>query len=287
MIERIYIPTYRRTDKQLTYDNFPDHWRDKIYLVVAQDEYDILSENYQCLVCPVQGKPKEGQDPTKFGLSPTREWIAKHAGSIKYAVLDDDIESFLYTPRPSEKSEYPSSNCSIGMRKIREGFEGEFDKMMQQMSDLLDEYVTCSLEVTWCPPMEKDLNICWRQTTNHFYNGAILPVDDIDFTSLRCAQDYYILLQLLTMGYKNAVNLRYRVNVAATQTKGGCGEYRSLEVHNEAMRMLQEKFPDFVTLKEKVTKSGEWAGLTKVGANIQWKKAWESSQIATLEDLFG
>lgn len=290
MIERIYIPTYRRINKQTTYDNLPKHWQEKTVLVVCQDEYDELSKKYNCVVCPCQGKEPPGEDPLKYGLSPTRLWIAKHAGQIKYGVLDDDIMEFVYTRRPSEPDSHKLTNTVFSIKRLTEGYEHVFDEMMKTLDEWLDEFVTVGLEVTWNPPFDTDYKDCWRQTTNHFFNGKTLPVDDIDFTSLKCAQDYYILLQLLTKGYKNRVSMRYRVRPALTQASGGCAEYRTFDVHNNAMKQLRDAFPEFVKLKEKIAKNGKWGGAPKLAANIQWKKAWKSSQEekhATLENLFG
>jgi len=291
MIERIYIPTYRRVGKQLTYENLLSHWQEKAVLVVCHDEYDELSKDYECVVCPHQGKPPENaEDPTYYGLSPTRKWIAEHAGKIKYAVFDDDICEFVYTRRPSEPESHEFTNTVFSMKNMKEGYEHVFDEMMVTIDKWLDEFATVGLEVTWNPPFDDDYKECWRQTTNHFFNGALMPMNELDFTSLRCAQDYYLLLQLLTKGYKNRVSMRYRVRPDLTQAPGGCEEYRTLEVHNNAMIQLRDAFPEFVKLKEKVAKSGEWGGKPKLAANIQWKKAWKSSQEekhATLQDLFG
>ena len=65
MIDVIYIPTYGRVGQQKTYDNLPDKWKEKTYLVVSPDE---IHSGYQTISCPIQGK----------GIAPVRKWIAEH-----------------------------------------------------------------------------------------------------------------------------------------------------------------------------------------------------------------
>jgi hypothetical protein len=89
------------------------------------------------------------------------------------------------------------------------------------------------------------------------------------------------------MGYQNRVSLKYRINPGTTQAKGGCSTQRTLDVHNKSLEQLQNKFPQFVQLREKVAKnSGEWSGQTKKACTISWKKAYQSSQINSLEQFF-
>jgi hypothetical protein len=287
MIDQIFIPTYRRTAKQKTFDNLPKKYQDISVLVVAEDEKDILGKNYPVIVCPCQGKGPEGSDPLDYGLSPTRKWIAYHVDpTYKYAVFDDDLGEFVYTLRDSERKTRGETLVNTPINY--EGSE-RFDEAMETMSNLLDEYVTTGFEVTWNPPFETDFGICWRQTTNHFYNAKTFPKEKIDFTGLKCAQDYYILLQLLTQGYQNAVSFRYRVRPELTSADGGCQEYRTIQVHNESMEKLKEAFPDFVTIRTKQQKNGKWKGMDKHAATIQWKKAYASSQKEkenTLDGLF-
>ena len=52
MIDVIYIPTYGRVGQQKTYDNLPDKWKEKTYLVVSPDE---IHSGYQTISCPIQG----------------------------------------------------------------------------------------------------------------------------------------------------------------------------------------------------------------------------------------
>ena len=88
MINVIYIPTYDRVGKQITFDNLPNKWKEKAVLVVSPNE---VHKEYPTLSCPEQGN----------GIAPVREWISEHGQGKRYAVFDDDIQ-FVYTRRKDE-----------------------------------------------------------------------------------------------------------------------------------------------------------------------------------------
>ena len=278
MIDAIFIPTYRRT-KQYSYNNFPKDWQKKTLLVVdEQDSEKLGGMGYNTLVCDCQGK----------GTAIVREWIAKYARKNKikkYGVWDDDVYNACYTRLATEKDKYPLWNTKLT--------EPQWHEMFALMDEWLDEFVTCGLEVCWNPPLEKMFHQNFRQTVTHFYNDEMLPLDKLNFTDIYAAEDYNIILQLLTMGYQNRVSLRYRTRPIPTQQQVGdfIRTDRSIEVHNQSMEQLKAKFPDFVKLYEKVTKEGvgKWGGKPKLAAEIFWKKAYQSSQkvpTQTLEEFF-
>ena len=171
------------------------------------------------------------------------------------------------------------------MIKIPKQFVEKYNSGKPQ---LLWEFIVADLETPVSALLkltrDKDYKVNSRICGNVFYDGTKLPIDKIDWTGLKIAEDYYVTLQLLTMGYQNKISLKYRVDPHETQSKGGCSTFRSLDVHNDAMKQLQQKFPSFVKLKEKVAKnSGEWSNKVKLAAVIQWKKAYQSSQVNTLD----
>ena len=96
------------------------------------------------------------------------------------------------------------------------------------------------------------------------------------------AEDFYVNLQLLTKGKKNRVIYKYTTDPGNSNADGGCSTYRDIEFHNRACNKLAEKFPDYVTVKMKVLKTGPWKGLEKASLNCRWKDAYKSSQIATI-----
>lgn len=262
-ISKLYIPTYNRVGSQACFDSLPSKWQDKTVLVVHPEE---IHDGYPTLSCPVQGT----------GIAPVRQWISEYAEGTCYGVIDDDCV-FQYTRRENEDgpSNRPLTN-------------DEFDDMIDLFNSWMDAGFTfVGSDAAWNPPTrDKDYRTNSRLSGNVFYSEK-LPVADIDWLSLPISEDYYVALQLLTMGYQNRVSLKYRINPGTTQAKGGCSTQRTLDIHNKSLEQLREKFPQFVQLREKIAKSsGEWSGKPKLACTISWKKAYASSQIGNLDSFF-
>ena len=85
MIEKIYIPTVRRADNQITYNNLPDNLKERVVMVVEPKDRHLY--NYPCEYLEIPEKIVG----TWTQLAETRLFIHKHAGEIKYCMADDDI----------------------------------------------------------------------------------------------------------------------------------------------------------------------------------------------------
>ena len=90
---------------------------------------------------------------------------------------------------------------------------------------------------------------------------------------------------MLTQGFANRITTRYRVSISATNAKGGCSEYRTVELSNRVHRQLAEMYPDYVALKTKVLANGPWKGEERVTCFIQWAKAYKDAIKAKYANL--
>jgi len=126
MIERIYIPTIRRPNNQVTYDNLPKAWQEKVIMVVEPGERE--SYDYPCgfLELPEEIVGSWTQ------LAETRKLIHLHAGDIKYAMVDDDCQ--LVT----RNSKYWSAQSNMEKSK-RTSTEEEINRLFDSASKWLDE----------------------------------------------------------------------------------------------------------------------------------------------------
>ena len=103
MIDKIYIPTYHRSEEQITYDNLPKEYQKKVVMVVQEQEKDLY--NYDCDFLYV---------PNDIGIAKTREIISREAGKTRYSVFDDDV---TFIRRNEKYFERKRSDVNTGLEK--------------------------------------------------------------------------------------------------------------------------------------------------------------------------
>jgi hypothetical protein len=98
---------------------------------------------------------------------------------------------------------------------------------------------------------------------------------DCRFDRVPCKQDFDMTLQLLRKGLPNAVIYEFAQDqVRQSNAPGGCANYRTEEMVEEAARELQRLHPKFVKLVEKT--NNNWKGFEKesrLEVKIAWKQA--------------
>lgn len=253
----IIIPTLARCDNQVTLANIPESFHHTVTLVVQEHEYDYMRNKYTS--CSVWKLPSG----TK-GIAKTRKEIGKNWKGKRIFVMDDDLK-------------FVQIDSSL---KGKPATEQQFKEALLKIEKFMDDgFVHGGLSTHNTPPQENEFSYNTRVYTNVFYSDKFDPesVDWGDAYELM-PEDFYLTLQLLTTGFKNVVFNHFRVNPSATNAKGGCETFRTIENHNRGQEILAEKFPKFVEVYEKEQTSGPWKGLKKKALKIKWKQAYESSQ---------
>tara|TARA_A100001011_G_scaffold384149_1_gene456383 strand:+ start:2782 stop:3600 length:819 start_codon:yes stop_codon:yes gene_type:complete len=270
MIE-IIIPTFKRLDCQITLSNIPDSLLQNVTLVVQPQE-EVRAKKIHDKIFVVSG------DDIGFAKTIrdiTYEFAVERQS--RFWILDDDLKFIRH---------YETNDGKLKKEPMTEDdFAEVLDRTEMWMND---GFSHGAFGTTWNNPLGKFPYVeNSRIMTNKYYDGKVLSKiwKDIDWNGCCGAEDFYVNLQLLTKGYPNRVWYKYVAAPSDTNTVGGCSEYRDIDYHNKSMRNLQSKFPNYVSLKEKKQKSGPWKDMTKLSATISWKKAYESSQINTLEEF--
>ena len=81
MIDKIYIPTLGRADRQITYNNLPDFLKERTVLVVEPREKELYKD-----------KPILVLDKDKQGIGYARKFIWEEAQGTTHIVADDDLQ---------------------------------------------------------------------------------------------------------------------------------------------------------------------------------------------------
>ena len=274
MIEKLYIPTLGRVSNQKSYDGLPDKWKRKTYLVVQDQEYDEYEGFYNVIRLPKRLSGEYGRCSNAKAFI-----ITELDNDCMYGILDDDL-SYVYTELPSSKNR--PSNRPLS--------DEEFDYIFEEMipSWMNDGYIHIGQESTINIPRERDFQDNFRISQAVYYDGRNLDHSIVDWWRTETAEDFDCNLQLLRQGYPNRVSARYRIATSTTQAPGGCSLNRTVHIHNDAMRRLAENHKPFVTLYEKDNLMHPDDTVKKLGAKIQWKNAFKSSQgsISSLESFF-
>ena len=101
MIDRIYIPTLGRVDKQITWESLPDFLKEITVLVVQPKEKDLHGDK-PILVLP----------DNDIGICKTRKFIYEYANSRnqRYGVFDDDLTFLKRRPKGNRPVKVEMSN---------------------------------------------------------------------------------------------------------------------------------------------------------------------------------
>jgi hypothetical protein len=188
MIERIYIPTVRRADNQITFNNLPKELQERVVMVVEPGERHLYDYPCEYLEIP------EKLVGTWTQLAETRLFIHKHAGAIKYCVADDDIK----IRRRNAKYWTGQSNME---KSKRDATAEEMLDMYETVDKWFDERAigVVGLSDAGTPPASNEYEDTKDVYSYVFYDGRMLSevINDMDICSLRIAEDVLFLYEVL------------------------------------------------------------------------------------------
>lgn len=253
----IYIPTYRRIDRQLTWNNLPDFLKKRVVFVLARDEVLPFKTIYpgarDYLDCSIQG--------TSIGR--VRKWIMTHADETDEALimLDDDVDFKAY-------------NSLSG--KFEKAGDDEFKQYFSWLQLFPEDVFMQSLGTTYFNTGSRT----WEDNrSNHisfWINRELCRQNGIFFdVSLPSLEDVDFTLSGLSKGFRTRSCMHF-CGVMGTIAKGGISTdaYRG-DKHKKACEKLVERYPDFVRLRTNKALVHLKNFGTEVDITVQWKKAYK------------
>lgn len=258
----IYICTYGRPNRQITYDNLPKSIQKKVWFVVQKREAHRWAPDRNLVVLPdrIQNLPD------------TREWLKILNGdSNKFVMMDDDLVfAIRRTDDPTKFNSYPSVL--------------DFELLFSRIESNLDTYAHVGVSGReGGNRFVADYKTVGRMMRVLAYRRDILLQENIKMNRLPDVEDFDVTLQLLRLEYPNLIINWMVQNQSGSDARGGCSEYRTPETHDRDCKLLAEFHPGFVSVVKKVTKTA-WGGGERTDVRIQWRKAFESAGAIRLLD---
>jgi len=285
MIEKIYIPTVRRADNQISFLNLPDELKKKVIMVIDPNEKHLYNYDCEYLCIP------EKLVGTWTQLSETRLFIHKHAGNIKYAVIDDDV----IIKKRNQK--YFTDGVSDMEMSKRNATPEEIIRMYNLIDEWLDEETIgiAGLSDPGIPPGDKRYLDTVNLFTYVFYDGRKISkiIDDMNITSTRIAEDIIFMFEAFSRGINSRKSIEFMYDnrsmvdkdlhdtrIVWTEMFKDKEEpknfYQSEEHHNVILE-LQKRYPYAIDIFEK---DG------KIKYRYRVKEVYKRSQISNSVEEF-
>lgn len=257
---RIAIPTRGRSDlipdrrgiwKYLSYRNTNTPL--KIY--IREEEYG----NYER---HLYTKDIESV-PNDFKIHQKREYLIQHAIKDKVEflfVIDDDV-SFLI--RDNTTAKYKLVDCTSN-----DDYNNHFNTILQECFYFSSEEFPCMGFAHRAFINAKKYYFEKNSPILQFvcYHIPTLQKEDIhvDDSDLIIREDQYVQLQIINKGYRTLTSVRYITQPFESNYRGGCSNYRTEKMEDKAVKLLQEMFPNMISLrynnKGRISTLIDWKG---------------------------
>lgn len=249
---RICIPTYKRTNNQITLELIPKELIKNTTLVCNKFEEEELKQ-YGVNILSVPDEIK--------GIGKVRQFVIENIKEKYVWFIDDDLNFLRREPN------------SIKLKKIK---DSDFIDLYNWNKEQLEKgfgIVGCSAQ-GGNNRFEGKFTYFSRIFSVYALNTKILNKHNIKFSEMEVMEDFNVVLDLLRFGYKSIINTEFAHNQKASNQSGGCSESgRTLEVQKKSALYLAQKHKPFVKVVKK--KSKNWIGMEeRYDVRIYWKKAF-------------
>jgi hypothetical protein len=250
----IFIPTFNRSENQVTWNNLPPVIANQTQLVVQSGDYNKNHPAYNRYGAKLYILP-----PHITNIGQTRQWLITHHGS-HILMLDDDLDFAVRRTDDPTKFRPATSTDVIQMINVIQSCLEEGVPLVGVSSREGGNYDTSQFKTAT------------RQLRVHGVNTTFFREKNIRYDRIPFMEDFDATLQVLEAGYTNRVLNGWVHNQrGGSNAKGGCSTTRTLEAHNEAAIELKKLHPKFIRLVDK--DSGNWGG-SRIDVHVSWKKAY-------------
>lgn len=264
----IYIPTYRRTHRQRTWQFLSPYWRERTTFVCDEEDARILSEQEQGTAGFWISKAKT--------IAKKRAEIMKKSPHRHILMLDDDLRFCKRT--------YESPEHRVNLRqghakrqsysfKLPNATPKQVDRALLKFEAKLESGNYAHLGFGARQGNNTLPDYGWRKNARMIYAlgydlKVVRKVCELGRIETREDMDY--TLQLLRAGYRNAINVEMVVDQYYNAV-GGARDQRSVESGNADAEKLAKLHPGLVKVVERAYKQS----IPRKEVVVSWRKAYK------------
>jgi hypothetical protein len=281
MTIKIYIPTFRRVDSQITFNSLPDKYKENAILVVQEHERPQHNLDVEYLIVD-----------DDIGIAKTRKKIIDHAGKSRFFIFDDDVQFYRRNIKYLMKENWELDLFDSDMEDHglpqkhtkRPMTVGDFDEMLEIFNTWMDteNIIQIGYRSAMLPPSWHLYTDFTDVYTGYMINGAEVSkfADEIDWTFVEVGEDSMMSLEFLLRGYKIRRSELFCIQPKWWQ-EGGCSEFRDAKFHNKEHKKLMDKYPKYVYFKKEIERPN--IGMIK-DYRYRWKEAYRSHYIEQISE---
>lgn len=271
----LFIPTRGRVGQDHSFQRLPKEWAKRATVVCPDNELEEHEKYYRDKKSPiVPGFLTLPYELAKNGVAASRQYILDYClcERIQCCIMMDDDTLFYVRKQIGDwhlrytSPEEVGNLLSMLVSWIEHGFAHVGVSVRQGNNTVQEEVVFAA-----------------RMFNLYAHNTSTLKLHKLRWDEVRLMEDFNMILQLLALGYPNAVSYNYAWGQSTSNAPGGCSIYRTPELQKETAEYLAKKFPGIVSVVEKETKTG-WEGMqnrdgktVRHDVRIAWKKALQQS----------
>lgn len=271
----LYVPTYRRTDRDMTLQQIPFRWLGRTVIVCGPGEGDFYADRYRT------ARIVESKLET---IAAKRAWIFKDAHKQKHEkimVFDDDLIFFVRRLNHKAYAGFDQGDGKLwgtlvdaepDLARLVRADEFNMDRLLKNMQWALDTYRHIGIsqrfmnnavghEFTTTTKVTHAMGYHVPTVMKHCQLGRVKMFEDLDYT-----------LQLLRAGFDNAVYHWAAVNDPyGFNAKGGESERRTVAMIDGGARRMEQLHPGLVKAVQRTGAKADVFGHYRIV--VRWKKA--------------
>lgn len=266
----IALTTRGRVDTQKTMQRLHPEVLKHVSLFCHPGELKLHQKNWG-------GKVKDIQeyDSNAKNLAEVREWLAYNAPEGKIIFMDDNITFSVRlegykTPRVLNKNNFTDSEILEHQTNMFNWLWKSLDKKKVGIAGIsFRPFNRIGMEDV---ERNKRFFAIWGLDCKKYYSQEENPVYMSDWP---IKEDFATGIAIRKMGYDILITNKFAFDkTSGSNAKGGCSNYRNVELMNSETKRMAEAFPDIISIKIRNNKNwgGDFEGKESLDVIVHWSK---------------